>query len=214
MAPRAVVLDFDGVVLDSVGVKTDAFRRLFEPEGPAACTRVVAYHEANGGLSRFEKFRWAYREVLRRPLTPEAEAALGERFNSLVEEAVLAAPLIPGAEAFLETWSARLPLFVASGTPEEELQRIALRRGLSRHFRAVRGSPDRKADILRECARGLGLAPADLAMVGDAVNDLEAARAAGTAFVGVAARDGRHAFPPGTAVLADLRGLAAALGLT
>lgn len=214
MPPRAVVLDFDGVVLDSVGVKTDAFRRLFAPEGPEACARVVAYHEANGGLSRFEKFRWAYREVLRRPLTPDAEAALGERFNALVEEAVLAAPFVPGALEFLEAWSPRLPLLVASGTPEEELRRIVARRGLSGRFRGVRGSPARKKDILGDYAAGLGLTGADLAMVGDAVNDLEAARAAGAAFVGVAGRDGRHAFPPGTAVLPDLRGLAAALGLS
>ena len=206
--PAGVVLDFDGVILDSVGVKTEAFRRLFAAEGPGPQARIVAHHQANGGISRFEKFRWAYREVLKRQLSHEEERTLGLRFNALVEDAVMAAEFIPGALEFLEGFSDRLPLFVASGTPEDELRRIVLSRGLAGHFKAVRGSPARKADILGEVAAGLGASAADLVMVGDAVNDLDAAREAGAAFIGIG-----RGFPDGVDVLPDLRGLPAALGL-
>lgn len=207
--PRAVVLDFDGVVLESVDVKTRAFEELFRNEGPAAAARVVAYHEANGGISRFEKFRWAYREVLRRPLAADEEKSLGERFNALVEEAVAAADWVPGAREFIVSWSAKRPLFLASGTPEGELRRLVERRGLAASFRGVYGSPRSKAEILAAVAAELSCAPLELVMVGDSVNDLEGARAAGTRFVG--RQRGIGPFPPGTPCVEDLRGLEAAL---
>lgn len=205
-----LVLDFDGVVLQSVDIKTRSFARLFEAEGPAAVERIVAHHVANGGLSRFEKFRWAYREVLKRPLSEAEERRLGERFNALVEEAVLKAPFVPGAREFLEAEHRKRPLFVASGTPEEELRRIVERRGLAAFFRGVHGSPRRKDVILRQIASEAGVAAADLTMVGDAKNDYDAALAAGCRFVGVCA-EAAHGFPAGTRVIQDLHGLARAL---
>jgi phosphoglycolate phosphatase len=55
--------------------------------------------------------------------------------------------------------------------------------------------------LLAACER-LGVATADTVMVGDSTWDLEAARAAGTGFVGVPVTEG--AMPPGTLVAADL----------
>lgn len=208
-ALRAVVLDFDGVVLESVNVKTRAFAALFQNEGSEASARIVAYHEANGGISRYEKFRWAYREVLRRPLSGTEEKALGDRFNALVEEAVSAAEWVPGAREFIAAWCARLPLFVASGTPQEELRRVVSRRGLAASFRGVYGSPRAKAEILSSIIKDLSCAPREVVMVGDSINDLEGARAAGTLFIG--RRCGVDPFPPGTIAVQDLRGLEAAL---
>lgn len=213
MTPLGVVLDFDGVVLDSVGIKTEAFSRLFAPEGAEARRRVVEYHLANGGISRLLKFRWAYREVLRRPLDPDEERRLGERFNELVEEAVQAAPWIPGSREFLEAAHARIPLFVASGTPEEELRRIVGRRGMSRYFRGVFGSPAAKSEILAGVAASLGAPTNALLMVGDALNDHDGAAAAGAAFVGFVRPGEACPFPPGVATCGDLRELASRLGL-
>lgn len=210
---KAVVLDFDGVVLRSVDVKTKAFAELFAAETPEARRRIVDYHLANGGISRFEKFRWAYREVLRRKLLPQQEDALGRRFNELVEEGVGAAEWVPGAREFLDLARERVLLYVASGTPEDELRRIVERRGLASHFAGVFGSPTKKAEILRRVAAAARSAPGELAMVGDAINDYDAARAAGTRFVGVVEPGRDSPFPKGVVVLPDLRGLPKALGL-
>ncbi|MBI4348185.1 MAG: HAD family hydrolase [Elusimicrobia bacterium] len=210
---KAVVLDFDGVVLQSVDVKTKAFAELFAGEAPQARRRIVDYHLANGGISRFEKFRWAYREVLRRELPADEEASLGRRFNELVEEGVVAAEWVPGAREFLDFAQGRVPLYVASGTPEDELRRIVERRGLASRFAGVFGSPSKKAEILRRAAASSGSAPGELAMVGDAINDYDAARAAGSAFVGVVEPGRESPFPKDVVVLPDLRGLAKALGL-
>ena len=55
--------DFDGVIKDSVSVKSDAFVQLFLPFGKQISKRVKDHHEENGGMSRYEKLpiylKWA-----------------------------------------------------------------------------------------------------------------------------------------------------------
>lgn len=212
-APSAVVFDFDGVILESVDVKTDAFRRLFEREGPEAVERILAFHRANGGISRYEKFRWAYREILKRGLSAGDEKALGERFNSLVEDAVAECDWVPGARECLSSLRGTLPLYIASGTPTEELRRIVARRGLETFFRGVFGSPTTKTEILRQVAELERRPPHTLVMVGDAVTDFKAAVSCGARFIGRTPVGAACQFPAGTEVLSDLRRLPEALGL-
>ena len=47
--------DFDGVIKESVSVKTDAYVKLFKPYGSDVCKQVKNHHLANGGMSRFNK---------------------------------------------------------------------------------------------------------------------------------------------------------------
>lgn len=207
--PRAVVLDFDGVVVDSVDIKTNAFESVFSDEDPSLVALILDYHRAHNGISRHEKFGWAYREVLRRPLTPEAAAGLGVRYNKLVEDAVVAALWIPGAREFIALRPA--PLFVASGTPEEELRRIVARRGLEGSFDGVYGTPALKAAILERVARETGVPASALVMVGDAMTDHDAAMTVGARFIGVVGPGLTGQFPPGTELIPDLTRLASAL---
>ncbi|MBI5630415.1 MAG: HAD family hydrolase [Elusimicrobia bacterium] len=209
--PRAIVLDFDGVILESNDAKTRAFELLFAAEGPEVVSRIVAHHRANGGISRFEKFRHAYREILKRPLSASGEEALGRRFNELVENAVAAAEWVPGARQFLEDRHASLPLFVASGTPQEELRRIVLRRGLGSYFRGVYGSPEKKDAILRAVAHEVGASCGGILMVGDAVNDYEAARRVGALFIGRVRPGEVNPFPGEILILSDLKDLSLAI---
>ena len=66
---KAVIFDFDGVIVESVDIKTEAFARLFENEGDEVVRQVVAHHLKNCGVSRFEKFRHIYQKMLNRELS-------------------------------------------------------------------------------------------------------------------------------------------------
>ena len=50
---KIVFWDFDGVIKDSVDVKTQAFIDLFDAYGSNVVQAVVAHHIKNGGISRF-----------------------------------------------------------------------------------------------------------------------------------------------------------------
>lgn len=181
---RAVVFDFDGVILESADVKTEAFVELYAEHGDEVVGQVRAHHLANLGISRFKKFAWIAENVLGRALTEADSAALGRRFSDLALAKVLVAPFVPGAEAALAALGAlRLPMFVASGTPHDELQLIVERRGLGPAFREVHGTPREKPEILRDLLARLGLTPDQLLFIGDGMSDYQAARAVGTEFL-------------------------------
>lgn len=194
-----VFFDFDGVLVDSLNVKTRAFARLYDDHGPAVVDKVMAYHLANGGVSRFKKFEHYERTLLGRELAPQRIEELGQRFASLVVEEVVASDAIGGSLALLERLSARrTPCYVVSGTPEDELRVIVERRGMSHFFRDVRGSPAEKGDLLQALCARAGHRPQHCIMVGDALGDYTAARAAGMGFLGVVSAGLASPFPPGT----------------
>jgi phosphoglycolate phosphatase-like HAD superfamily hydrolase len=185
IAWQAFFFDFDGVLADSVEVKTKAFARLFEPFGPVVMEKVVDHHRRHSGVTRVDKFRHYYQEFLHQPLSDEALAELCRRFARLVVEEVVAAPEIPGAEAFLRLFVEKLPLFVISAAPEIELAEIVRARGWSQYFREVRGAPKSKPENLTMLLQKYGLAAEYCLFFGDAEADYLAARACGVNFLGI-----------------------------
>ena len=199
-----VFFDFDGVILDSVSIKTRAFGELFEHYGESVRRQVIDYHLSHGGVSRFEKFRYYYREILRQKVNEEAIGKLGEQFTELTLEMVLSAPFIDGAEATLDAlMDAGVPAVVCSGTPQEELERIVEARNLGGYFVEVHGSPRKKPEIVEDVCSRHSLNPADCLFIGDALTDLKAARTAGMPFLGVNSEDSAD-FPEGTSVVETL----------
>lgn len=210
--PRGVVFDFDGVILDSTPIKRQAFAEIFS-DFPEKISAIVDLHERHGGINRYKKFEWIYRDILKKPLSEETSAALGEAFQHVVISQILSCPFVPGAKSALSTLSKHMPLFVCSGTPEEELRSIVEKRNLQPYFKGVFGSPAEKDEILRRIAQALSGDTKDLLFVGDALTDLNAAKAVGCAFVGVSTSNTTAPFPRSSTfpVISDLRELTSLL---
>ncbi|MDO9036437.1 MAG: HAD-IA family hydrolase [Methanoregula sp.] len=180
---KAIFLDFDGVILESVSVKTDAFLSLFSFV-PDHIDEIVQFHIDNGGISRFEKFRHIYANILHEELTQELFDRLSNRFSDLVEEKVACAPFVDGAREFIQEQSRNRALYIVSATPEEELRRIVDSRGLTQFFEGICGAPTKKADHIQRIIREKNLSYGEALFVGDAVNDWDAARVSGIRFIG------------------------------
>ncbi len=204
----AIVFDFDGVLVESVDIKTQAFVELYRPYGEAITKEVAAYHLAHGGVSRYEKFRHFHGTLIGKDLGEEEEAQLAARFSSLVEDLVVAAPWVSGAREFVAKYHQRLPLHIASATPTDELMRIINRRGVRAQFLTVAGAPQPKRAILSEVIDAGGHDPDRVLMVGDALSDFDSARDAGAAFLGRVAKGTRNPFPAAVKTIEDLGQLA------
>ena len=92
--------------------------------------------------------------------------------------------LIPGIARVLEHWQGKLPLYVCSGAPHEELNFILKERGLDRCFTGIYGSPPSKAKLLAMIVDKACVLPDEVLMVGDASTDRNAAEEVGTLFYG------------------------------
>jgi HAD superfamily hydrolase (TIGR01549 family) len=191
---KAIVLDFDGVILESVDIKTRAFQTVFRGH-PEHLDRITRLHLENGGMSRHEKFAIIYRDFLRRPLSDQERERLGREFSECVEREILSCPFVTGAPVFLERHADRLPLFVVSGTPEDELVTIVRRRKLDGYFRGVYGSPRQKPELLGSLLAVHALKPSEVVFVGDSMTDCRAADATGVHFVGRVRNGESNPFP-------------------
>lgn len=201
--PEGIIFDFDGVLIESVDVKTRAFISLYSQYGPEVVEKVVAYHLEHGGVSRFEKFRHFHRAFLGKELGKDEGSALGARFSQLVEDAVVASPWVAGAREFLELHHEKIPMFIASGTPDPELKRITARRAMSHYFISIHGAPATKAEIIARILREQDLPSRKVLMVGDSMADYEGAVGAGARFVARITASSR-AFPAGVPAIDDL----------
>lgn len=203
----AVFFDFDGVLAESSNIKTVAFVEMYKQYGPDVVDNVVAHHLEHGGISRRQKIRHCHKTFLGIEVTSDEMAVLGRRFSTLVEDAVVAADWVAGAKAFLDTHCGHLPMFVISGTPQEELRRITARRGMDGYFVSVRGSPPVKEPIIEELLAEHGLLRGRVLFVGDTMTDYRAATATGLPFLGRVPPGEESPFPDGTTLVADLTGL-------
>jgi phosphoglycolate phosphatase-like HAD superfamily hydrolase len=206
----AVIFDFDGVIVESTDIKTAAFRALFA-DHPEHVDAIEALHRAHEGVNRSIKFEMIYRDLLRRPLDTETKAELARRYGDLVVDQVVACPAVAGVPDVLADLGRHVPLAVVSSTPDGELAQIVARRDLARYFRAVRGAPPAKAAAIRDVVATFGWSADRVAMVGDTSADLEAARHNGLRFIGRVAAGRTSPFRTGTALVADLTGLAETL---
>lgn len=193
--------DFDGVILDSIDVKTKAFEKMFEKYGPEIQKLVVQYHLENGGISRFDKFHYFYEKILGMVIGEEQIQTLSEKFSTLVVQQVIDSDFVDGAYETLKMLQRlAIPAFIVSGTPTAEINLIVREKGIERFFVEVHGSPRKKWEITKEIIRRERYVPTKCLFVGDSMSDYEAAEKAGISFLGIVPQNYTSPFPPGTKI--------------
>jgi HAD superfamily hydrolase (TIGR01549 family) len=200
----ALFFDFDGVLVDSAYIKKAAFKELFKSYGKTVVSQVINYHCLHGGISRVDKISYVHEFILGKPLSAAELQHWGQNYSQYVVEKVVAAEWIRGAQEFLEELNNQLPIFVISGTPEDELKEVICRRKMEEYFREILGSPIRKPAHINNLLTTYNLSPENCVFVGDALTDYDAAQETGMSFIGI---QGDIEFPDATIVLPDCREL-------
>ena len=182
---QGIIFDFDGVILDSVNVKTEAFAEIYKNYGEEVVAKVKQYHLLHGGVSRFEKFKYFHNVILGIEIDENEINNLAKQFNELVFEKVIASPFIFGAKEYIQKVFNSHALFICTGTPENEMLEILTSLNLISYFKAVYGSPTKKKVILDNLMDRFKLNATSLVYFGDAMTDYEAATAKNIDFIGV-----------------------------
>ena len=170
-----IVLDCDGVILDSNQLKSDAMGEAVSDYGEDLTRRFVRYHREHGGISRYAKFETFLRDMAK-DWSADRYDYLLDRLSKLVREKLLSVPYTAGAEAFLARAARGSRLYIVSGGDQQELVWAFGQRGSAHYFDAILGSPTAKqahCDSIRQT-----LDPGTRVLfIGDSRLDHEAARA-------------------------------------
>ena len=166
--------DFDGVIKDSVEVKSIAFERLFSDYGQNLVDRVREHHKRNGGVSRFEKIplylSWSNEEV-----TSKKIQEFCNRFSLLVKQSVIDSPWVHGFLEFIEHHHGVKKHILVTATPIEEIEEILQALNIKHFFYKIYGAPYAKSDAINEILRDLKIGPKHAIMLGDSESDYKAA---------------------------------------
>lgn len=181
---RAIIFDFDGVIAESVSVKTDAFAELYRPYGKLIVGKVIAHHIKNGGMSRFEKFNIYHSEFLNTPITEEKVKKLADKFSQIVFKKVIDAPYVDGAYDFLNDNYLKYDLFISSGTPQKEINLICKKKNIHHLFKEILGSPQKKEEHVKAIMDKYSYSAEEVIFVGDAESDRKAAHKNDIYFIG------------------------------
>lgn len=191
---KAIIFDFDGVILESAVIKTEAFADVVSDYTKEQAEAFVNYHMSHMGISRHVKFRYFIEEILHEDYSEEKEQLLANRFEQIVYDRVMSCDYVPGAREFLERNFDKYDMYIASGTPYEEMHRIVQGRDLEDFFNGVYGTPMKKKEIIEKVLSDNGYARAEAIFVGDASTDMNAAESTRLLFVGRNTLENKDAF--------------------
>ncbi len=206
---KGIIYDFDGVVCDSVNVKTKAFAEMYKTYGEDVVSKVVDYHLQHGGISRYEKFKYYHQTFLGIELTQEAIMQMGNQFSEIALQKVIDSAYLPGVVDFMTNSKKNCLQFICTGTPETEILTILNKKNLEHLFDSVYGAPKRKPEIITMLLEQYQLHRDEVVFIGDALTDYKAARETKIAFVGV--KSDNTQFPEGTYVINDFVGVDTAI---
>ncbi len=141
------VFDCDGVILDSNLLKTTAFSKSLSEYSVEVVSKFIDYHKANGGISRYKKFDYFFKEIMQIESRDELISQALKNYESYVFEKLLFCNFVPGVEKFLNHLkNLGKDIYVNSGSSEKELLEIFRLRKVDNLFCNILGSPSTKKE--------------------------------------------------------------------
>lgn len=139
-----IIFDFDGVIINSHLTKTLAFYDVFKVYGKNVALRAKKFHLNNIGKSRYFKFKFIFKNILKLKLTKKKIKILDEKFDFFLQEKLN--KMIPSKTLinFLKKKNRVWNLYISTGTPRAKIIKILKKKNLLIYFKKVYGSPSSK----------------------------------------------------------------------
>ena len=187
---RAVIFDFNGIIVDDEPIHFELFQRVLQEED--INLTEADYYARYLGFDDRGAFTTAYREH-GRALSDSKLAQLIERKAAYYQEETKSKiRVFPGIQTLVPTLAKKLPLAIASGALRNEIEIILSGIGLSAHFRAIvsaedvsRGKPEPEiflkalAQLNAALSSDHPISPAECLVIEDSKEGIRGARHAG-----------------------------------
>jgi phosphoglycolate phosphatase-like HAD superfamily hydrolase len=173
---KVVFWDFDGVLMDSNSIRDLGFERVLAEFPKDQVNQLLKFHQANGGLSRYVKFRYFFEEVRGESITDKEVFIWAESFSVIMKE-LLVDPnlLILETVNFVKENQGKYIMHITSGSDQDELQYICKTLDIDHLFKSIHGSPKPKKVWVGELIKENKYSREECVLIGDSINDWEAA---------------------------------------
>ena len=171
---KAIVFDFDGVILESLNLKAEAFKELYKEYGSKVSKKVEKHHLENGGISRHEKIKHYHNNFLNLSIDDKEINKNANDFSKIVKNKILKVPFVDGAENFLVNNYNNYLMFISSATPFDELKYICKNRSIENYFKGILGAPSSKEEHVKKIMNKWSLSNEEIVFIGDSISDYKA----------------------------------------
>ena len=182
---RNILFDFDGVILDSMPIRDFGFEKIFEKFDKVIVGKLLDYNNENGGLSRYVKIKYFFNNLLNKEISEEEINRYAENFSILMRKELRDKKyLISETFEFIKDNFDKYNLHIVSGSDEEELQYLCKVLKINEYFLSINGSPKHKNELVRNVLMENKYSAKETILIGDSVNDYNAAVKNGITFYG------------------------------
>ena len=170
---EVILWDFDGVIIDSNTVREFGFREVLMEFDSELVEQLIDFHNANGGWSRYVKFRYFYEKILKRPISESQVQELANSFSSIMVDR------LPNPELLIEETVSYIKemnsqgkqMHIVSGSDDNELKSLCEELELSKYFSSINGSPTPKSALVKAIIDNGNISASQYCLIGDALND-------------------------------------------
>lgn len=173
---KVILWDFDGVIVESNKVRESGFRKVLEQFSESQIEELIKFHNLNGGLSRYVKFKYFYEEICKSSISEEQVQQLADSFSEIMLKKLGSKEyLINETVKFIESNSNSIEMNIVSGSDQNELRILCSRLEIDKNFKSICGSPTPKNTLVADYLKNSNFKKEEICLIGDSMNDYEAA---------------------------------------
>ncbi len=174
-----VIFDFDGVILNSHKIKTQAFYNIFKPYGKNIALKAKKFHTANIGKSRYFKFKYILEKIVNSKTTKKEIQLLDKKFDLFVDRKLKKLSPSKYLIRFLKNSKNSKKIYISTGTPQNKIIKILKSKNLLKYFNKVYGAPHSKINHIKRIKKNNG----KCVFIGDSYEDFNAAKFSNVKFI-------------------------------
>ena len=182
---NVIFWDFDGVILDSMSIRNKGFELIFADFDRKDVGKLLNFHKQNGGLSRYVKIKFFFEKILEKDITQDEINYYADRFSKIMlKELGNNELLIKDSVTFIKKNYKKFNFHIVSGSDQEELRILCDVLGIKKYFKTINGSPSAKKELIKNILDDYNYNADDCVLIGDSINDFDAARENKIRFIG------------------------------
>jgi len=182
---KVIFWDFDGVIMDSMPVRNKGFELVLSEYPASEVAQLMDFHLANGGLSRYVKFRYFFEEIRGNSVTEAEVNDWALKFSSVMKRELMDKKLlIENSVSFIQQNHEKYTMHIVSGSDQAELRYLCEQLDLDGYFDSIHGSPTPKKQLVQDILTDKTYEVSETVLIGDSINDFEAAETNNIDFLG------------------------------